>query len=121
MISETRRALSATLTTELGFTVHPVLDERLSPPVGFIIPGSPFVEGGATFGAFGLRLECHLVFQGTNNRAASDAIDDAVETALVTLVNAGWSVESASEPFLMTHAGSNYMAVQLSTTKDIHL
>lgn len=120
-IQSTREGLASTLTTAVSFKVHPHLPERLSEPSGFIIPGAPYLVPDVTFGSFIIRLEAHLVFQGVNNEAASNGIDSAVEDAVVAAVNAGWAVESVSEPFELTLSGTSFLAVQMQVTKAITL
>lgn len=120
-IEEARAGLASTVAASVGFGVHSYLPERLSPPVGFVIPGGPYLEPGITFGRFIVRFECHLAFQGVNNEAASSGIDAAVGDAVVGVVNDGWAVESASEPFEVTLGGTSFLVVFIQVTREIAL
>ena len=121
VIQATREQLATVASTAVGYTVLPYLPERLAPPAGFVIPGGPYLEPGITFGAFLIRFECHLAFQGVNNESASTSVDSSVEDAIVAVINDGWAVESVSEPFEVTLGGTSFLVVQLQVTREIAL
>lgn len=121
VIEATRAALAATVATATSLTVRPYLPERLTPPAGFVIPGGPYLEPGIAFGGFLIRFECHLAFKAVNNESASNRVDTTVEDAIVGVINAGWAVESVSEPFEVTLGGTAFLVVQLQVTREIAL
>ena len=120
-IQAARSGLASAVADAVGFGVHEYLPSRLAPPAGFVIPGGPYLEPGIAFGHFLVRFECHLAFQGVNNESASTGLDSTIEDAVVGVINAGWSVESVSEPFEVTLGGTAFLVVQLQVTREIAL
>lgn len=105
----------ADVLTRAGFTVVDHIPEQIRPPVALIAAGSPFVEGGDTFGAFTIRFTVIAVCsQGTNSAATQD-LDRYVATALVAVDNASWSLERVDQPTMLATGSANY----LSTTIDV--
>jgi hypothetical protein len=113
--------LAVTVAEAVGFHMHEYMPERLAPPVGFVIPGSDYVTPGLTFGGYLVRYEVHMLSQGVNNESASAAVDDGIEEAIIAVVNAGWAVESVSEPFEVTLGGTSFLDVQMQVTREIAL
>ena len=118
-----RGALASVLTEAegLSFTIHPYMPARLQAPGGLIVPGSPYLESGNTFGSFKIRLEAHLAVRTANNEVATEELDAALDIAVVAVVNAGWGVESVSEPYGLEANGATYLAAAIQVTRAIRL
>lgn len=120
-ITDTRKALAETMTTAVGFNVDHFLPGRASVPFGFVIPGGPWLTAGLTFGSLTIHLEVGLCFQGVNNQTGTEDMDSKVETAVVALINAGWSVDEVSEPYELSMNNAAYLTVQLKVNRAIQL
>lgn len=122
-LASERQALAELVTDATSATTYPYLPGRITAASGVIIPGSPYLESPDTFGRgkFKARWDVVLVVQGITNETSTPQLDLAVEDAVVALIEAGYSVESVSEPFSWSPNGSNYLASTITTTKQIQL
>ena len=113
-----RSDLATLLGTATGFTANDHAPGRLTVPAVFILPGSPYVEAGNTFGSFRVRLTATLAVTAVNNETASSGLDDAVEEAIIAAVNGGWGVEKASEPYALEANGGQLAVTNIDVVID---
>lgn len=121
-LTDTRAELAQLATAAAGMPVTAHLGPKLTPPGGFVIPGSPYLTKGSTFGAFLIRLEVHLAVGAVNNETATQKLDPALEELIVAAATAGWGIEDASQPYALKRAdGAQFLAAGITVTKTIHL
>lgn len=122
LLTATRSELAARLAEGTGFTAHPFLPARITPPVVAVLPGSPYLTSGETFGTFRVALDGYLIVSAINNATGTKSLDAAITGAVIAAVNGDWSVDSVSEPFAFdAKTGTQYLAVIVSANKRIEL
>lgn len=107
-----REALKATLT---GADVHTFakVPGRFTPPVAIVVPGSPYVEQGDTFGTSALRFDVWLA--APSGELAEDTLDDLIDTATGALTGESWDIETVTQPFDWSPtSGGNHLASIIS-------
>lgn len=112
----TLRSLRGEITTRLteaGFSVLPFLPERIAPPVAIIAAGSPYLESGATYGTFETRFTVILVCATGTNETTTNALDDLLTAAIVSLDGAGWGIERADQPTMLSHGNASYLTTNI--------
>tara|TARA_R110000782_G_scaffold104983_1_gene192861 strand:- start:609 stop:866 length:258 start_codon:yes stop_codon:yes gene_type:complete len=83
------------------------------------MPGATYVEEGDTFGSFTARYTVDLVMGTASNSVTAAGLDDQIETALIALVNAGYSVEQVSQPYAMEANNASYLAATIQVLTKI--
>lgn len=100
-----------TATTLRAFVYAP---ERLVPPCAVVMPSPTYIEDGDTFGSFTARFSVDLIMGNAANAVTTAGLDDQLENALVGLTNAGYSVETVSQPYAMEANNATYLAATLT-------
>lgn len=119
---QTAREAVATLTGEAtGAQAHPFMPGRLVPPAAIVLPGSPYLSSGDTFGTFTMGLEVVVVASGKVNETASNTLDDLIVATVVGLVNAGISVSEVSDPWSLSVSNAEHLAATITTSQAIRL
>lgn len=106
----------ATATSIPAFAYAP---GRFVNPSAIIMPGSPYVESGNTFGTVLARFQVELVMGTAANQVSTSGLDDQIENALVALINAGYSVDQVSAPYALEANGQQYLAATISVNNTI--
>jgi len=94
---------------------------RIVPPAVVILPGTPYLTAGSTFGTYTAQLSAVLIVDSKVSETATPALDDLIEDAIVALVNDGLSVSEVSEPWSLESANAKYLAVTITTNKPVAL
>lgn len=97
------------------------MPDRIVPPAVVVQAGSPYLGAGSVFGTFLARWEVLVVGAVGANEKAQDALDEAAENAVVELVNAGYTVESVSQPYALSANNAQYPTIEIQFTKEIRL
>lgn len=97
------------------------IPERLIAPCVIVVPGSPWVTSGATFGTFAVSFDVDIVVQTAANTTRTKDLTDRVEEAIVTLVNDGYGVNDIAQPSVYESNGSQYMSATIQVTTTITL
>lgn len=105
-----------TATTIRAFTYPP---ERIQPPCAVVMPGSPYIEDGDTFGSFTARYTIDLIMGTAANSITTNGLDAQIENALVGLTNAGYSIETISQPYSMDANNATYLAATITVKTNI--
>lgn len=92
---------------------------RLIVPSAVVMPGSPYVESGSTFGTLTANFSVELIMGTAANQVVAAGLDDQIENAIVGLVNAGYSIENASTPYALEANGQQYLAATISVNNSI--
>lgn len=95
--------------------------QRMTPPVAIITTGNPYLESGATYGTFVVRWQITLVFPTASADVSDEAMDNLVDDVVVLLVNNKYGVDNVSAPFAMEANNTQYLAITVSTNKQINL
>jgi hypothetical protein len=105
--------------TATSLTTHDFLPARLAVPCAVVMPSSPYVADGDVFGSFTASFTVDLVMGQAANKVTANGLDDQIENALVGLVNAGYSVESVSQPYSMEVNNATYLAATVTVNAQI--
>lgn len=115
-LSAEREALKATLSAA-DIQAFAAVPARLTPPAAVIVPGSPYIEQGDTFGAAALRFNVWLAAPGGD--IGEDTLDGLIDTAIATLAADDWVIEGVSQPFDWSHQGGNHLTSIISIRGEI--
>ncbi len=106
--------------SDITATAH--VPARPVAPLAMVLPGSPYLEGGDTFGAKTLRLDVWLVLSAQgDNEALSDAIDERVEAAVAALEADDLAVENVGQPIeWRPEGGAAFLVVIIAIRTEIN-
>lgn len=79
-------------------TVYDHIPERPHPPCAQMAFGSPYLEDGDVFGTSLVRFEVDVIPRLGTNRTITDELEKVIEDLYPILVNAGYSLDSVSQP-----------------------
>ena len=92
---------------------------RLIVPSAVVMPGSPYVESGLTFGSLLVRFQVELIMGTANNEVTTSGLDTQLQEAIVGFINADYSVENVSAPYALEANGQQYLAATITVTNTI--
>lgn len=113
--------LADALGVALSCKSYDYIPERLIAPCVVVVPGSPWVTSGNTFGTFLVTFDVDVVVQTAANSMKTKDLTDRVEEAVITLVNEGYSVAEVAQPSVYESNGAPYMSTTLQVTTNISL
>jgi len=119
-ITAEREAVAALIARDdrpaVAFVPAPV-----SPPLAMVLPGSPYLEGGETFGSKTLRIDVWLVYPGaTDNAATGSALDTEITRTVAALEADDIFVESVEAPALwQPNSGGSFLYTVISARLEI--
>jgi hypothetical protein len=118
-ITTLRTELAELVGAATGFKPSAFLPSKFQAKSVYVTPpAGRWITPAERFGYFNVTFEVSLLLSGLNNQTGTEAANDAVEEALVALVNGGWGVESADvEP--LTSDGATYLGVVITVTNSI--
>lgn len=121
-LKEERQQL-ADLMKELlpGAVVHTYVPEQLNGPAVLCVPGSPYVEDGNRFGEHVANFEAWLISGIGTNAVITDWLDNAIQSSIRKLIDAGWTVTGVDEPFIYGQDSTKYLAVIVRLQTSIKL
>lgn len=93
--------------------VYDHLPARISPPAVVVLPGSPYVLPGDRAGHVQVHHTVSVISPTGANDVVTEALDDAIEDALVALVNAGVLVDSVSTFYAFDVGNASFLAADL--------
>lgn len=103
--------------TAAGLRAQHYHSEVITPPVCVVLPGGSYVTAANTFGAKEVALRVLVVSGKGTNQATADALDEAIESAVLAL--SAWDINSVAEPGLISLSGSTYLATVIDITTQI--
>lgn len=117
----TARAEAAQTITAAGRRAEAYIPARLAAPVAYIQPGSPYVERSDedTFTYASVRLEVVVVERPGNHDNVSQLLDDHIEDVAEALLEAGYLLETISQPFALQTNDATYPAAAITITTDL--
>lgn len=120
-LEDARKDLADTASEGSGWTVHPEVPDRITPPIGCVVPGTPYLEPGETFGTFTARHVVSLISRPGSNALTTAQLDKEIADTVVELVNAGYGIETVGQPYPFDYAGGQLLAVDIATTSTLTL
>ena len=114
-LRELRTELVETVT---GVTTYDHVPARAVTPAAFIVPGSPYITAGQTFGIRTVRFGLVLLTTPSMNRYETDALDQQIEKIQHDLESAGWLVESVNAPEIQDLNGAEILATTINVATD---
>jgi hypothetical protein len=102
-------------------TTYTYISPRPVPPCVTIATGAPYLVSGITFGTFRMNLSLELTMPTMANDKVTEELDKYIDDIVVTLVNAGYSVDAVSTPYAMEANNTQYLSVSITCSTDIKL
>lgn len=118
-IGDMRQAIADVVSTATTIPAFPYAPGRLIVPSAVVMPGSPYLESGLTFGTLSAKFQIELIMGTAANQVVTSGLDDQIENALVGLLNDGYLIEQVSSPYALEANGQQYLAVTISITNSI--
>ena len=118
-IKDVRQEVADIVTDATTIPAFPFFPGRLIVPSAVVMPGSPYVESGLTFGSLQIRYQVELVMGTANNEVTASGLDAQIQNAIVGFINAGYSVEGASAPYALEANGQQYLASTITVTNSL--
>ena len=93
---------------------------RLNAPAIVIMPGTPYVRPGTTFGYVAINWVASVIAGTASNPVSTDALDDMIDDAIIKLTLNGYSYEVSDHKVYVAN-GAEYLAVDISITNEFKL
>lgn len=94
---------------------------RFTPPVFFVIPGSPYLVPGNTFGKFTYTFRIVLVSSARAAEFSTKQLDGLIATAVVALHGSKFNLQQVSEPAGLTLGQGEYLGALVDVTVVDHV
>lgn len=121
MIVAARTALTSIL-TGAGLRVFAFTPERVTPPVGILVPSGDWVMSGDTFAAFRVGFDVTLIVDQAANETMITALDTLVDDTLVAITDAaGFYASQVGSPSLIEISGANYLSTTITVYQNTQL
>ena len=121
MIGAARTALTNIL-TGAGLRVFAFTPERVTPPVGILVPSGDWVTSGDVFGAFRVGFDVTLIVDQAANETMITALDTLVDDTLDAIVPAaGFYASQVGAPSLIEISGAQYLSTTITVYQNTTL
>lgn len=97
-----------------SLTVYDHVPGRVLLPAAMVMPGSPYVEQGQTFGARTVRFDVVLLSHPSLNSETTEQVDVEIEAVTRRLMAAGWDVERVLQPQIYDFSNGEALGVAIS-------
>lgn len=122
-LQDTREAFAALVSEATGLRKYAHVPEAVTESSVIVVPDSPYLTPGPTFGAMTVRLAAVLAVLLRDNETATDRLDTAVEEAFISLLNSGWTVADISEVSVVAFGGNEngprFLSVTITATTPV--
>lgn len=118
-IGDMRQAIADVVSTATTIPAFPYAPGRLIVPSAVVMPGSPYLESGLTFGTLKANFQVELIMGTAANQVVTSGLDDQIENALVGLLNSGYLIEQVSPPYALEANGQQYLAATISLNNSL--
>lgn len=118
-LGDLRQDVSDVVNTATSIPSYAFAPGRLIVPSAVVMPGSPYVESGLTFGTLTARFQVELIMGTAANQVVASGLDDQIESAVVGLINSGYSIEGVSTPYALEANGQQYLAATITINNSI--
>lgn len=119
VIGDMRQAIADVVSTATTIPAFPYAPGRLIVPSAVVMPGSPYLESGLTFGTLTAHFQVELIMGTASNQVITSGLDDQVENAIVALINEGYLIEQVSPPYALEANGQQYLAATITINNSI--
>lgn len=113
-LTDKRNEIADLLTEATGWKVYGHIPSRLAMPMGSITPDSPYITDGLTYGSVTVHLSVRLISATAPTQATTEDLDQAIEDALVALIEAGHVPTGVNEPAVLSINGGQYLSVDIA-------
>jgi len=121
VIGAARTALTDIL-TDAGLRVFAFTPERVTPPVGILVPSGDWVTSGETYGAFRIGFDVTLIVDQAANETMITALDTLVDDTLDAIAPAnGFYASQVGAPSLIEISGANYLSTTITVYQNTQL
>jgi hypothetical protein len=121
MIGAARTALTDIL-TDAGLRVFAFTPERVTPPVGILVPSGDWVVSGDTFGSFRVGFDVTLIVANAANETMITALDDLTDSTLEAISDAtGFYASSVGAPSMIDISGADYLSTKITVYQNTQL
>lgn len=125
VIQDTREALTALVAEATGLRGYAHAPESVKESAVIVVPDSPYLTPGPTFGKVTVRLAAVLAVLIRDNETSTDRLDKALEEAYISLLNSGWTVQDISDASTVTFGGNEngprFLTVTITATAPVAL
>lgn len=118
-LGDMRQDVANVVTASTSLPGYAFFPGRLIVPSAVVMPGSPYLESGSTFGTLTARFTVEVVMGTANNEVTASGLDDQVTDAVVGFINAGYSVESVSAPYALEANAQQYLASTITVNHSL--
>ena len=118
-IGDMRQAIADVVETATTIPALPYAPARHIVPSAVVMPGSPYMESGLTFGTLTAHFQVELIMGTAANQVVTAGLDDQIENALSGLLDAGFAIEDVSSPYALEANGQQYLAATISINNSI--
>jgi hypothetical protein len=121
VIGAARSALTSIL-TGAGLRVFAFTPERVTPPVGILVPAGDWVTAGDTYGAYRVGFDVTLIVDQAANETMITALDTLVDDTLDAIAPAnGFYASQVGAPSLIEISGANYLSTVITVYQNTQL
>jgi len=121
VLDTTQGDLADLLGAALSCKAFPYIPERMIAPSVVVVPSSPWVISGNTYGKFVAAFDVEIVVQTAANSMKTKDLTDRVEEAIVTAVNEGYEVVQVEQPSALEANGAAYMSATIQIQTQVSL
>lgn len=123
-LTETREEFAALVADATGLRKYAFVPEKVTESAVIVVPESPYLTPGPTFGKVTVRFAAVLALLIRDNETTTNRLDTAVENAYIAVLNSGWTVDDISDPVTATFGGENgprFLTVTITATAPVAL
>ena len=118
-LGQLREDVANVISTATSIPAFPYAPGRFVVPSAIVMPGSPYLESGLTFGTFTARFNIELVMGTAANQVTTSGLDDQIDNSLIALLGEGYGIESVSTPYAIEANGQQYLAATIIVNKSL--
>lgn len=100
--------------TVTGITTYDHVPARAVLPCAWVLPGSPYIEQGQTFGERLVRFQLVLATHPGANAAETEALDALIEQCQAELEADGWQVVTVAQPNIQDLNGAEVLVTEIT-------
>jgi len=118
-LGDLRQDVADVVATATSLPVSTFAPGRLIVPSAVVMPGSPYLDAGVTFGTLTAHFQVEVIMGTAANEVTASGLDTQLENALVGLINAGYSIEQTSSPYALEANGQQYLAATITVNNSL--
>ena len=115
-----RKAIADKL-SEVGLNAHPSLPDYINTPMVLVTAGSPYVVPSDYYGNHKVAWNLIFLYESQSYEVVTDELDNMIETAILTLADEGYAVQSVNEPYTFEVGVEAYPAISMNITDNVRI